>query len=164
MTYLTQEDPPFFIEQGTADCTVAPGQSQIFQALMQSNGHDSSLKFLESAGHGGPLFVIESNMLLVDNFWNTTLRYNSSQTVIVSGRVSLPSGEAIPKAKVTITDSNGVSRSISTNRSGNYSFTDVLIGETYTFKAAVRGKTFTPNSQTFYILKNRENINFVSAN
>jgi acetyl esterase/lipase len=74
MTYVTRDDPPFFIEHGTADCTVAPGQSQIFQNLLQSSGHDSSLTILQGAGHGGPLFIAESNLLLVDAFWNAKLR------------------------------------------------------------------------------------------
>ena len=74
MTYITKDDPPFFIEHGTADCTVPPGQSQIFQTLFQNVGHDSSLTFLQSAGHGGALFVTEPNMLLVDAFWNAKLR------------------------------------------------------------------------------------------
>lgn len=74
MTYVTRDDPPFFIEHGTADCTVPPGQSQIFQNLLQIAGHDSSLTILQGAGHGGPLFVAESNLLLVDAFWNAKLR------------------------------------------------------------------------------------------
>jgi acetyl esterase/lipase len=74
MTYVSADDPPFFIEHGTSDCTVAPGQSRIFQNLFQSVGHDSSLTFLQGAGHGGPEFTAESNLLLVDAFWNAKLR------------------------------------------------------------------------------------------
>jgi len=74
MTYLTRDDPPFFIEHGTADCTAAPGQSQIFQNLLQSIGHDSSLIFLQGEGHGGPQFTTESNLAAVDAFWNAKLR------------------------------------------------------------------------------------------
>ncbi|MDQ3372718.1 MAG: alpha/beta hydrolase [Acidobacteriota bacterium] len=74
MTYLTPDDPPFFIEHGTADCVAAPGQSQIFQNLLQSTGHDSSLTILQGAGHGGPQFTAESNLVLVDAFWNTKLK------------------------------------------------------------------------------------------
>src|SRR4028119_1552295 len=50
------------------------GQSQIFQDVLQSIGHDTSLVFLPNAGHGGPLFVTESNLSLVDAFWNAKLR------------------------------------------------------------------------------------------
>ena len=74
MTYATPDDPPFFIEHGTADCTSAPGQSQLFQNLLQSIGHDSSLTFLPGEGHGGPLFLTESNLALVDAFWNAKLK------------------------------------------------------------------------------------------
>ncbi|MEO6392889.1 MAG: alpha/beta hydrolase [Pyrinomonadaceae bacterium] len=74
MTYFTIDDPPFFIEHGTADCTVPTGQSQIFQNLLQSFGHDSSITLIATAGHGGPLFMTESNMLLVDAFWEAKLR------------------------------------------------------------------------------------------
>jgi hypothetical protein len=74
MTYLTPDDPPFFIEHGTADCTSAPGHSQIFQNLLQSIGHDSSLTILQGAGHGGPQFTAESNLVLVDAFWNVKLK------------------------------------------------------------------------------------------
>lgn len=74
MTYLTNDDPPFFIEHGTADCTVPTGQSQIFQILQQILGHDSSITLIATAGHGGPLFMTESNMLLVDTFWDAKLR------------------------------------------------------------------------------------------
>ena len=74
LVYVTRDDPPFFIEHGTADCVSAPGQSQIFQALFQSVGHDSSLTILQGAAHGGPQFTAESNLLLVDAFWNAKLR------------------------------------------------------------------------------------------
>lgn len=74
MTYVTPDDPPFFIEHGTADCTSAPGQSQIFQTLFQSVGHDSSFISLQGEGHGGPQFLTESNLALIDAFWNAKLR------------------------------------------------------------------------------------------
>lgn len=74
MTYVTPDDPPFFIEHGTADCTSAPGQSQIFQTLFQSVGHDSSLTILQGAGHGGALFTAESNLALVDAVWDAKLK------------------------------------------------------------------------------------------
>ena len=74
MTYVTPDDPPFFIEHGTSDCTSAPGQSLLFQTFFQSVGHDSSLTILQGAGHGGPQFTAESNLVLVDAFWNAKLR------------------------------------------------------------------------------------------
>lgn len=81
MTYFTRDDPPFFIQHGNADCTVPRGQSQILQMLMQSSGHDSSLMLIPGAGHGGTQFSAESNMLLLDAFFNAKLRNSFSPLV-----------------------------------------------------------------------------------
>ncbi|PYT18427.1 MAG: TonB-dependent receptor, partial [Acidobacteria bacterium] len=55
------------------------------------------------------------------------------------GTVTDSSGGSIPNAKVTITETNtGVSRSVTTNESGNYSFSDVPPG-TYTVVAEQAG-------------------------
>jgi hypothetical protein len=74
MTYASADDPPFFIQHGTADCSVPTGQSQILQDLFQGSGHDSAILLLTGAGHGGPEFVTESNLQQIDAFWNAKLR------------------------------------------------------------------------------------------
>lgn len=81
MTYLTADDPPFFIQHGTADCTVPTGQSQIFFDLLTGAGHDASYVPIVSAGHGGPLFVTETNLVLMDQFWETKLRQRASPLI-----------------------------------------------------------------------------------
>ena len=81
MTYLTRDDPPFFIEHGTADCTIPFAQSQIFQTLLQSIGHDSTLTLLQNAGHGTPQFVSEVNLARVDAFWNVKLRESTNPLI-----------------------------------------------------------------------------------
>lgn len=75
MTYFSADDPPFFIQHGTADCTVPTGQSQILQSLLQGGGHDTAFIPLSGAGHGGPQFSAESNLLLVDAFLDAKLRH-----------------------------------------------------------------------------------------
>lgn len=74
MTYASADDPPFFIQHGTADCAVPTAQSAILHSLFQARGHDSAFVPVQGEGHGGPLFVTESNMQLVDAFWNAKLR------------------------------------------------------------------------------------------
>ncbi len=81
LTYYSRDDPPFFIQHGNADCTVPRGQSQILQTLMQNAGHDSSLILIPNAGHGGTQFSAESNMLLLDAFFNAKLRNSFSPLV-----------------------------------------------------------------------------------
>lgn len=86
LTYYTRDDPPFFIQHGNADCTVPRGQSQILYNLMQTGGHDASLTLIPNAGHGGIQFSAESNMLLIDAFFNSKLR-NSFSPLVNSIRI-----------------------------------------------------------------------------
>ena len=58
-TYITSDDPPFFIQHGTSDCNVPPAQSKNFsEALNAVIGSDKvTLIILENAGHGGSQFT-----------------------------------------------------------------------------------------------------------
>jgi len=75
-TYITNDDPPFFIEHGTSDCNVPPQQSQNFYAALSSViGEDKvSLKLLDGEGHGGSQFSAPENLSLVIDFFNTYLK------------------------------------------------------------------------------------------
>jgi len=66
--------PPFLIMHGTADCTVAPHQSQLLQTALTNIGATSTLKYIEGAGHGGAQFTSAENLALVDNFFDMNLR------------------------------------------------------------------------------------------
>ncbi len=58
ITYITPDDPPFFIEHGLIDCTVAYNQSQLFyDNLIPVLGTQKiKIKLLANTGHGGGLF------------------------------------------------------------------------------------------------------------
>lgn len=73
MSYVSDDDPPFYIQHGTADCTVPTGQSQIFFELLMSRSLDAVYRPISDAGHGGPLFSEEANLLLLDQFWQDKL-------------------------------------------------------------------------------------------
>jgi len=75
-TYITEDDPAFFIQHGTSDCNVPPQQSQDFyDALSATIGVDKvTLMLLEGAGHGGSQFSTEENLNLVVAFFNSYLR------------------------------------------------------------------------------------------
>jgi hypothetical protein len=91
--------------------------------------------------------------------------YEENSSVSVGGRITNQSGKALGGAKVTIIDSNGISTSITSDRSsGYYNFNNVLLGSTYTVKVAIRGKTFVQDSQSLFVSGNTNNINFVTTN
>jgi hypothetical protein len=82
-----------------------------------------------------------------------------ASNVTVAGRVTTSSGQALNKASVTITDSNGVVRRATTNPFGYYSFDNVSTGGTYTVR--VKSKLYTFTQQTMQVNDNLANVDFV---
>ncbi len=76
ITYISSDDPPFFIQHGTADCNVPPQQSQLFyDSLVSVIGKEKvTLITLDGAGHGGSQFTTESNLKLVTDFFDLHLK------------------------------------------------------------------------------------------
>lgn len=75
-TYITPDDPPFFIQHGTADDWVPVQQSIEFAAqLEQVLGKDKvKLEIIEGAGHGGARFMDINNINKVLDFLDETLQ------------------------------------------------------------------------------------------
>jgi acetyl esterase/lipase len=76
ITYVTDDDPPFFIQHGTADCNVPIAQSQLLlEALLEATGEEQNTFIpIEGAGHGGSEFSAEDNFALVIAFLDGALR------------------------------------------------------------------------------------------
>ena len=76
ISYITADDPPFFIEHGTADCTVPYQQSQLLHdALAPAIGQENVvLVLLDGAEHGDPEFLTLRNLATVREFLDTHLR------------------------------------------------------------------------------------------
>jgi len=76
MNYITADDAPFFIENGTADCNIPPIQNKnLADALSAVIGADKvTYVSLEGAGHGGSEFETEENLKLVIGFLDTYLK------------------------------------------------------------------------------------------
>ncbi len=75
-TYITADDPPFLIEQGTADKTVPVQQSKDFAtALGKVVGTDRvTLVLLDGAGHDDPRFSSAQNLGLVLDWLDAHLK------------------------------------------------------------------------------------------
>ncbi len=76
MNYITADDAPFFIENGTADCNIPPIQNKnLADALSAVIGADKVTYIsLEGAAHGGSEFETEENLTLVIGFLGTYLK------------------------------------------------------------------------------------------
>jgi hypothetical protein len=81
--------------------------------------------------------------------------------VNVSGRVLLPSGRGINRARVALTDSTGETRAAFTNPFGYYRFEDVRAGETYVFDVKAKHNSFA--SQVIVVNEETNELNFTAA-
>jgi fermentation-respiration switch protein FrsA (DUF1100 family) len=76
MNYITADDAPFFIENGTADCNIPPVQNKnLAEALSAVIGADKVTHVsLEGAGHGGSQFETAENLAQVIAFLDQVLK------------------------------------------------------------------------------------------
>jgi hypothetical protein len=84
----------------------------------------------------------------------------TAAAVTVSGRVLNFSGRGVSRARVTITDSNGVTRSAITNFFGYFRFEEVTAGETYIFNVSAKLYSFSPQIVT--VNENITELNFIA--
>ncbi len=81
--------------------------------------------------------------------------------VTVSGRVMTKDGNGIRNVIVSLTDANGITRSVRTSSFGYYSFDEVEVGGTYI--VAVQSKRFQFAPQVVSVTENVEDLNFITA-
>ncbi|MGB7203497.1 MAG: FG-GAP-like repeat-containing protein [Pyrinomonadaceae bacterium] len=92
--------------------------------------------------------IFSNNVQTFDNFWTAGEPVApTAANVTVSGRV-FAEGGGLRNAIVTITDSQGVTRSTRTSSFGNYSFSGVEVGRDYVISVAGKGYTFQPRIVT----------------
>ena len=74
ITYVTRDDPPFFIYQGTDDKTVSPEHSKVFKAALDRAGVRNELRWVEGRGHASVLLFGGAAEDAAIDFLDATLR------------------------------------------------------------------------------------------
>lgn len=76
-SYITEDDPPFLIQHGTADRNVPILQSQQFAEALKDTLGDAYVVFdaIDNAGHGGDAFLSDENFDRIFRFLSTHLRH-----------------------------------------------------------------------------------------
>lgn len=80
--------------------------------------------------------------------------------VTVGGRVTTATGRGVASARLSLTDSNGAARMVSTNGFGFYRFANVAAGAAYTLTAQHKRYSFSPSQRTFTASENVADLNF----
>lgn len=75
-TYISNDDPPFFIQHGTMDTNIPVTQSENFANALRKVIGDNNVIFekLEGAGHGGTEFITVENLDKVFSFLDKYLK------------------------------------------------------------------------------------------
>lgn len=76
INYVSTDDPPFLLQHGDKDCTVAYPQSEILRDALRSVNGAASAKYelLKGAGHSDPAFKTSANVKKVLDFFTATLK------------------------------------------------------------------------------------------
>jgi len=74
INYITRDDPPFLIMQGTADCLTPYQQSVMLNDALKAHGIDSTLYLVAGAQHSDPIFTSPPYAQIVDAWLDAHLR------------------------------------------------------------------------------------------
>lgn len=74
--YVSNDDPPMYIQHGRIDCTVPYNQSQLLydSLITKKSKTEIKLKFLEKSGHGGNEFETAANIKEMIDFLDIYLK------------------------------------------------------------------------------------------
>ena len=101
-----------------------------------------------------------SSETIEDKVQNAFLLAPTAASVSVSGKVLVGKGTGLENAVVTLTDSNGETRTVRTTSFGYYRFDDVEVGQSYTMTVRSRRYLFSP--QIITINEVVEDLNFMA--
>jgi hypothetical protein len=127
--------------------TISNGQFKVDGTTGQSvaGQKGSDLSFVEIAG-----------------FWIPDELQPTAEHVTVGGMVATESGQGIGNLLVTMTDSEGRTRSVRTSSFGYFSFDGVEVGRVYFFAAVSRRFQFLQPRIARSILESADDLNFVA--
>ncbi|MGI8640805.1 MAG: cohesin domain-containing protein, partial [Pyrinomonadaceae bacterium] len=155
---------------GFAGNKIAAGNNQTlvniqFTVAMNAMTGTTPLTFGDSPTFRETASAPPNVMELPTTFTNGMVTINAAPTaasVSVVGRAITQTGRGIRNIVITMTDSQGNTRTATTSSFGYYRFEDVRAGETYIFTA--RGKRFTFARDTIVrsITEDTNSINFVA--
>jgi uncharacterized delta-60 repeat protein len=128
-------------------------------------GNDASINALA--------FYLDDRVITAGRTWNGTsydlalARFENeliptAASAFVSGRVLTADGRGIRDAMVTITNQNGVSRTLRTGAFGVFRFDDLAVGETYVVSVASKRFTFTTAASVVELKDSILDLNFIA--
>ena len=111
MTYITKDDPPFLVQKGDQDCTIAIENTKMLADALTAAGMDVHYDLLKGIGHGDgfgsttPIFESESNSQALVNFLNTKLKVQAPASAAKAPTSAAPTATSAGAATAAPTQS-----------------------------------------------------------
>lgn len=95
-------------------------------------------------------------------FWTAPPLNPTAALASITGRVNTSRGRGIiRRVRITLTDTfTGLTRSTQTNGLGTYRFEELEVGHFYTIRAGSKNFVFSPDSFSFELFKNLDEVDF----
>jgi len=151
----------------TVTAQVATGGSYTLnQSVIASGGGQNSTGggFTVDGTVGQPIAGVRSTnsgFAVEGGFWTASALAPTAAPVSVSGRVLTMDGGGLRNARVTLTDAQGVSRTVLSGKFGAFRFADVAAGETYIINVGSRRYVFQP--QILFAVGDLDNLVFTAV-
>ena len=113
------------------------------------------------AAAGGPSQAGQYNVYA--GFWTPAPFAPTAAFVGISGRVLTADGQGIRGAYLTLTGADGVSQTAISSSFGHYSFSEVLVGDTYILTISNSRQVFPQPTIVVHVIDQLENVDFVAA-
>lgn len=78
-SYIDESTPPFFVENGSADCQIGTAQSALIVEALKAQNIPTVYTLLEGAGHGGDAFEAADNAAIITDWVLQTVGPRSAQ-------------------------------------------------------------------------------------
>ena len=111
MTYITKDDPPFLVQKGDQDCTIAIENTKMLADALTAAGMDVHYDLLKGIGHGDgfgsttPIFESESNSQALVDFLNTKLKVQAPASAAKAPTSAAPTATSAGAATAAPTQS-----------------------------------------------------------
>ena len=130
-------------------------------------GSSADVSFLTNAAGDfnitNPTGTVVNTAGVVDNLGWELLSTPTAANVSLGGRISNIDGAGISRVNVTLTNSAGVSRLVSTNSFGFYKFDEVQAGDTYILTVSNKKYLFTNSPRVVNVENDLADLDFVAS-
>jgi len=99
---------------------------------------------------------------LKSGFWTTAPVAPTAASAIIEGRVLTADGQGIRNVSITVADSNGMTRSVSSGSFGYFKVENLPSGNLYTITVQAKRFQFEQSSQVVVLFDNISDLNFIA--